>query len=276
MKQIFGLIFWISMTTWGMAAVGIIQQYRGSVQIVRGTHTLHAKKYLKLEAKDIIRTGRQGWVQIALTDKTRITAGKNSELVIQDYLYDKSSRSKVSLGFTRGVFRALSGAIGKVARKNFKVHTPTATIGIRGTRFYVRVSRQREQVFCTRGAIVFDNGHREIIVKAGHQILFDLVRQSLQTGKIPTKALKTLQGDLKTAPKRPAPKNRSGLVTRSQRGVLKRHPSPQRPVDTVRTHPFRHIVPKRRIKEQLHEQTTSKTIDNIKPIVQHPCDKLIH
>jgi hypothetical protein len=272
MKKVLALIVWLIMTTYGIASVGVIQQSRGGVHVVRGADTLSVKKSFKLEKADILRTSKDGWVKIKLNDNTLITAGKNAELTIRDYLYDKSKKSKVSLGFSKGIFRAISGAIGKVARKNFKVHTPTATIGIRGTEFYVRVSSKREQVLCTRGAVVFNNAHREIVINAGHQILADLISQKLETGTFSTKDLGSIQKNLSLSRQTSSTKKPGGVLKRSTRGVLTKKTQKPSSSKKNRDRNKKPFEGKKRTEERIHEQITSAEIDNTNPIVQRPCD----
>jgi hypothetical protein len=263
MKKALSFIFWLALTTWGVASVGVIQQFHGSVHVVRNTRTLPVTRRFKLEKADILRTGNNGWVRIRLNDNTRITVGKNAEMAIRDYLYNKSKQSKVTLWFSKGIFRTLSGAIGKVARKHFKVHTPTATIGIRGTEFYVRVSSEREQVLCTRGAIVFNNGQREILVDAGHQVLADLVSQRLEAGKISAKDLGSFQKSLGTSRKKSSTQKSKRTLKRTTQGSSKKKSRRKRSVGG-----------ENRTEELLHEQDISIGIDNAEPIVQYPCETI--
>jgi hypothetical protein len=260
MKRALALISWVVLTAGGIASVGVIQQFHGNVYVIRNTKTLSAKKHFKLKQADILRTGNNGWVTIRLKDNTRITAGKNAELIIRDYLYDKSSQSKVTLKFSKGIFKAISGAIGKVARKHFKIHTPTATIGIRGTEFYVRVSSRREQVLCTRGAVVFRNAQRQILLDAGHQLLADLIHQRFETGKISASVLGSFKKSLNTRYPTSTANQKKGKDKRASNKQLRKQSRKRRSLDK-----------KRRTEERLHEQITSHEIDHTKPIVQRPC-----
>lgn len=151
------------------ASVGKIDRYRGEASVLRGGETFAAVKHLPLEAEDVVETGGDGWVRIRLSDDTIITAGKNARLEIKEYLYDDSSDSKASLGFAKGVFKTLTGKIGKIVPEKFKVKTPNATIGIRGTEFYVSIGEGREEIVCTSGMISVRNRLGEIEVEAGAQ-----------------------------------------------------------------------------------------------------------
>ena len=55
---------------------------------------------------------------------------------------------------TKGLFRTITGKIGKIAPKKFKIKTKNATIGIRGTEIVIKASPiGGDKIACTRGAI---------------------------------------------------------------------------------------------------------------------------
>ena len=75
-------------------------------------------------------------MQVALADGGLIAVRPNSQLKIDDYAYsgkadDSKNKSFFSLG--KGTFRSITGAIGQNNKQAYRVNTPTATMGIRGT-----------------------------------------------------------------------------------------------------------------------------------------------
>lgn len=85
-------------------------------------------------ALDHVTTGADGKLQILLLDETTFTLGPNSDMILDEFVYDPASGAgKVSASMAKGVFRFVTG---KVARKDpgsMKVTMPVGTIGIRGT-----------------------------------------------------------------------------------------------------------------------------------------------
>lgn len=79
----------------------------------------------------------RGRVQIRFTDGSFISLQPNTVFGLDQYKFDKNKPDDGSLlfNFLRGGMRTVSGAIGKVNRANYKVQTPVATIGIRGTSY---------------------------------------------------------------------------------------------------------------------------------------------
>ena len=88
---------------------------------------------------DAIRTA-QGKVGITFEDSTRVQVNENSKLVIDDFVYDASKKTgKLSLNMAMGTVRYASGQIAKNDPQKVAIHTPSATISVRGTDFTATV-----------------------------------------------------------------------------------------------------------------------------------------
>lgn len=103
--------------------------------ILRGNVVILGQRGEKIQKNDIIKTSKKSKLRIRFIDKTLISMGMNSEMVIDDYVYS-GKKSKVNLDF-EGALKAVTGKIGKLNPKKFNIKTKTATIGIRGTVFYM-------------------------------------------------------------------------------------------------------------------------------------------
>jgi len=153
------------------ASVGKIAKIRGDVSVIRAAGEIAAKIGLPLEKSDIVQTKARGWAKLKFNDGTVITVGRNSRMEIKKYLYDGSKKSEASFGFAKGVFKTITGAIGKVAPEKFRVHTPNATIGIRGTEFFIEIAKSKVLVICSMGKIAVRNRLGEVEVDAGRQTM---------------------------------------------------------------------------------------------------------
>jgi hypothetical protein len=89
---------------------------------------------MPLHAGDRIVTGPDGLVRLMFTDKTMTVLGTNSEMTLVRYSTQVDEPSFV-VRVTRGVFRIVTGAIGRTRPRAVQVQAPVATIGIRGTHF---------------------------------------------------------------------------------------------------------------------------------------------
>ncbi|MBI2312532.1 MAG: FecR domain-containing protein [Betaproteobacteria bacterium] len=89
---------------------------------------------------DTIVTGATGRAQVRFTDGAYSSVQPQTQFRVDDYQYagktDGSEKSFFSL--LKGGLRTITGAIGRVNKQAYRVTTPTATIGIRGTEYLAR------------------------------------------------------------------------------------------------------------------------------------------
>ena len=87
--------------------------------------------------QDELQTGIRSFAVVAFNDKSRVTMSPSSAFKIEEHRYKPKvpDENNAFLRFVRGGLRFITGAIGKLNRKSYRVATPTATIGIRGTGF---------------------------------------------------------------------------------------------------------------------------------------------
>jgi hypothetical protein len=80
---------------------------------------------------DAINTDTRGMAQIRFVDDTKLAVGPNSRITIDRFVFAGNQTAKqVTLDVTEGAFRFITGLSNKNA---YKVQTPSATIGVRGT-----------------------------------------------------------------------------------------------------------------------------------------------
>ena len=108
----------------------------GDVRVIRTDRGWTAMQPLArgdaLRAGDTIVTGDDGRVQIRFSDGALVTLQPRSRFRIDEYRFDaRGQRSFMSL--LRGALRTTTGAIGKRSHEDYRLSTPTATVGIRGT-----------------------------------------------------------------------------------------------------------------------------------------------
>ena len=115
--------------------VGKITSVKGEVYILRDSKQILAKSGTILILKDQVQTMKKAKALVLFNDNTSITVGKNSLLAVNEFVMDfkTPSNSKTNFGFIQGIFRTITGKIGKINPKGFKIKTKTASIGIRGT-----------------------------------------------------------------------------------------------------------------------------------------------
>jgi len=87
---------------------------------------------------DRIFTGVKGFISLSMIDEAKIDLRCNSEMIIEDYqLLRGKNRSVIYL--LKGSVKKITGSIGKMAEDIYEMHTPLATVGVRGTEYALRV-----------------------------------------------------------------------------------------------------------------------------------------
>lgn len=82
-------------------------------------------------ANERVTTGAGGKVQLVFIDGSALTVGPNSEVVLDEFIYDPVEKDgKLSFAATKGVFRLVGGRLSK--KTPVEIRFPTATMGIRG------------------------------------------------------------------------------------------------------------------------------------------------
>lgn len=110
----------------------------GNVMIVRGAVRMVAQRDTPLLSGDQIELGTASNAQIHLTDQTVIALRPDTTFRLTDYVFkeQEQGQSRAFFELLKGGMRTVTGAIGKFPRaQDYRVITPTSTIGIRGTHY---------------------------------------------------------------------------------------------------------------------------------------------
>jgi len=87
---------------------------------------------------DTIAVKKESNAQVLLLDETILTIGENSEVVIDEFIYDPNSKSgKIVSNILSGTVKIITGQISKNNPENLEIKTNTATLGARETEFVV-------------------------------------------------------------------------------------------------------------------------------------------
>ncbi len=122
---------------WAVPA-GRVLAVAGSATIERDGQQLPLQMGATVESGDVLAVGDKSTLQVRFTDESVVALRANSQFRIDNYKFDKNTDTDRSLmGLLKGGMRTITGLIGKANQTNYRVQTPTATIGIRGTHFTV-------------------------------------------------------------------------------------------------------------------------------------------
>lgn len=121
-----------------MTSIGVAGAVKGLVRAMPASAPQSVGRVLQsgkpLYLNEHVTTGPGGHLQIMLNDETVFTIGPNSDIVLDEFVYNPETDSgKVTASVTKGVFRFITGNIGKKDPSRMEVKLPAGTIGIRGT-----------------------------------------------------------------------------------------------------------------------------------------------
>lgn len=121
-------------------AIAQVKTVTGDVAIVRNGSRVAVKVGDPVFEKDTIETGADGAIGLTFIDNTVMSTGPDSEISMEQYRFDSSNFNGAMLADMRkGTVTMVSGDIARSSPGAMKVRTPTAILGVRGTRFAIQV-----------------------------------------------------------------------------------------------------------------------------------------
>jgi len=120
---------------------GRIKVAAGSGFIVRQGQSIPAQVGQLVFEADGLRTAADGRVGVTLNDDTRVSLGPSSEVRLDRFLYAPAEgRLGFALRVVSGIVAYVSGRIAKLSPDSIRLETPSAVVGVRGTRLAIRVT----------------------------------------------------------------------------------------------------------------------------------------
>jgi FecR-like protein len=97
-----------------------------------------------------------GHVHFRFVDGGRLSIRPSSRLQVESYNHSSQEPALTAIKFRldEGVVRSITGAWGEAARDRFRLNTPVAAIGVKGTDFVVRSDADKTSASVYTGAIV--------------------------------------------------------------------------------------------------------------------------
>lgn len=128
--------------------VGSIRNLTGlvSLQSAEGKNRF-ANVGSKLYVGDIINTQKKSTAVLTFVDNTQVALRPSTQFVVEDFEYQPENpiADRADFKLVKGGLRTLTGLIGKRSTNDaFQMRSETATIGIRGTDFAVRVCKSND------------------------------------------------------------------------------------------------------------------------------------
>ena len=109
----------------------------------------------ELSEQDRIITGKDAMVILIFSDQARVALRPDSELLIRRYKVDsKGADTQLQLDLVRGTVRQISGHAAQKQPERYRLNTPIAAIGVRGTDFLAKAGEGLVEAYVHEGAIV--------------------------------------------------------------------------------------------------------------------------
>lgn len=184
----------------GLAAAGLVQFTAGDVQLRRGDSLSRLAKGAELDGGDLVLTGTEGRAQIRFTDGGLVALYPDSQFTVTRYADGAGTgEDHFVVNLLRGGMRALTGLIGKRNPASYKVITPTAVVGIRGSAFMlaidangkVLVSGEQDEIeVCTQAGCVGVTAGEAVLVLSEQELpVYTHTRALLPVPELPTPML---------------------------------------------------------------------------------------
>ena len=104
---------------------------------------------------DRITTGKDAVAIIVFADEGRVSLRADSELLIRQYKIDPSgAQTQMNLELVKGAIRQISGHGARLQPERYRLNTPIAAIGVRGTDFLAKATGDSVETFVHEGMIV--------------------------------------------------------------------------------------------------------------------------
>src|SRR6516225_12089009 len=136
----------------------------------------------ELHASETVRTGDAGKADLVFVDRTNLTVGPTSEVVLDKFVYDPvGSSGKVVLQTTRGAFRFVTGT---QVHSAYQINTPYGSLGVRGTAFSCEVTPKgkKQQIAGCDIKCKVEQGSIEAVTLGGKKQTFTAGQTFCQSG----------------------------------------------------------------------------------------------
>ncbi|MBK8816941.1 MAG: FecR domain-containing protein [Methylococcaceae bacterium] len=120
--------------------IGLVKTYSPVATVIREGVETSLKVGSEIFEGDTIVTDGNGAVGIIFKDGAVLTLGPSGKLLVENFLFKPAEKnvSFISKIF-KGTVAFASGAIGRISPESVQFETPTATLGLRGTKILIEV-----------------------------------------------------------------------------------------------------------------------------------------
>jgi hypothetical protein len=117
-----------------------------------------------------IRSTSEGSMQLILVDRTTLTISPNSDITINDFVFDRSANSgKLAVTIGKGLMRYVGGQVSHSGEA--RITTPSASLGIRGGMALINSGNGKTTVVHLYGVVKVTTGsNSKTIIQPGYYV----------------------------------------------------------------------------------------------------------
>lgn len=120
--------------------IGYVKKVSGEAWLTMDGNSQKAEVGSAILVGQTLKTGKDGAMGITFKDDTVISIGADTSVAVDEFLYSPSKdQLKLSTNILKGTLQYISGVIAKLKPEAVSFKTPSGIIGVRGTRFLVKV-----------------------------------------------------------------------------------------------------------------------------------------
>ena len=127
----------LSTVAFAQDSSGMVVASRGEVIALSNGGSRELKQGDFVYVNDEIMTSNRSFAVLQFTDGAKVTVRPDTTMIIEQYLYAGNDGDEATLNLVEGGLRVITGAMAKTNPENYKVRTPVALMGVRGTEFSI-------------------------------------------------------------------------------------------------------------------------------------------
>jgi len=130
----------VSTVSFASERIGLVKTYEPIATVSRGGVETKLLIGAEIFEGDTITTDSNGAVGIIFTDGAVLTLGPSGKLIVENFLFKPAEKNVSFISrILKGTVAFASGAIGRISPGSVQFETPTATLGLRGTKILIEV-----------------------------------------------------------------------------------------------------------------------------------------
>jgi FecR protein len=133
LQRLLALLIVLASGAAAAADVGRVVLAAGETSALRQGQVVRLALGTLVQDQDVLRTGAASNLQVRFEDDSYVSLREGSELRVDQFKFGGVGEESAVFSLLKGGLRAVTGLVGRSNHDDYKMVTPTATIGIRGT-----------------------------------------------------------------------------------------------------------------------------------------------